>query len=660
MQNSQLLFDSSGTVPLSPAPDESLVVLLRWSALPSGRNSMKLDMNTCNPLPVDQLQRDDPMADHAPLVVGPVPSSSSPIPIGSPVKTADAPSENYPNLSAHSAASISSKSSTGSSYTARLNPETLDYKKLNRGISRATDNEKIVSRARSEIALVDNAEETDPDQLFIETPVYTFTLPDLTQYPDDFRTFLEKDLIALSTQVSLEQAQRLNWWTAVTQRLYPLSTSGDGNCLLHAASLGIWGFHDRLLTLRKALHVFLSQSPRKEALWRRWKYQQSKLNEQSGLVYSELEWRREWNAIVSMASTVPRLRRQSLASNVSGADGASGAIYESLEEIHVLALAHVLRRPIIVVADTVLKDMNGEDLAPIPFGGIYLPLECPPSTCLKSPLLLAYDGGHFSALVAMDSEQRPQVAAIPLVDSNRELLPIQFNVDPGPETEDNEVLSHSNEDSINLLAEYLEVLKLDPHGDTSSSDATDSSSGNTAGNNSNNNSGNGLLGSLGKSVGAKLRFKLSRSNSQLRSEAKKPVPTRVMCALLYTKNRTDYQDVMIENYLRTARLRFERIVKEEKFLNDMGPRYGAGKSQFYADSSLESHEKMNALTPLDPIGTGNDSTVYLSKSTFYDGNIVPPASSLGCQAKGCGFYANPSNGHNYCSKCYQDLVLSDK
>lgn len=54
----------------------------------------------------------------------------------------------------------------------------------------------------------------------------------------DFRQFLEKDLIALSTQVSLEQANRLNWWTPHCQKLWPLSTSGDGNCLLHAASLG--------------------------------------------------------------------------------------------------------------------------------------------------------------------------------------------------------------------------------------------------------------------------------------------------------------------------------------------------------------------------------------------------------------------------------------
>ena len=51
---------------------------------------------------------------------------------------------------------------------------------LNRGISRATDNVNIVSRVRSELALVDNADE---ENSFIETPLYTFTLPDFSQYP---------------------------------------------------------------------------------------------------------------------------------------------------------------------------------------------------------------------------------------------------------------------------------------------------------------------------------------------------------------------------------------------------------------------------------------------------------------------------------------------
>ena len=63
-------------------------------------------------------------------------------------------------------------------------------------------------------------------------------------FADDFRDFLERDLIEISSLVSLEESGRLNWWAAVgergaaSQRLWPLATTGDGNCLLHAASLG--------------------------------------------------------------------------------------------------------------------------------------------------------------------------------------------------------------------------------------------------------------------------------------------------------------------------------------------------------------------------------------------------------------------------------------
>ena len=80
------------------------------------------------------------------------------------------------------------------------------------------------------------------------------------------------------------------------------------------------------------------------------------------------------------------------------------AVFESLEELHVFILAHVLRRPIIVIAKSILTNIDGEALAPIPFGGIYLPLECAPSDCHQSPLLLTYDAAHFSALVWMEDE----------------------------------------------------------------------------------------------------------------------------------------------------------------------------------------------------------------------------------------------------------------
>lgn len=120
----------------------------------------------------------------------------------------------------------------------------------------------------------------------------------------------------------------------------------------------------------------------------------------------------------------------------SRVDNSEDPVYESLEEFHVFVLAHVLRRPIVVVADTMLRDSGGEGrlnathhnlqqyhrgrnqltlnmvniwipaFAPIPFGGLYLPLEVPPSRCHCSPLVLAYDQAHFSALVSM--EQRDQ------------------------------------------------------------------------------------------------------------------------------------------------------------------------------------------------------------------------------------------------------------
>lgn len=41
-------------------------------------------------------------------------------------------------------------------------------------------------------------------------------------------------------------------------------------------------------------------------------------------------------------------------------------VYESLEEFHVFVLAHVLRRPIVVVADTMLRDSGGEGESVLP------------------------------------------------------------------------------------------------------------------------------------------------------------------------------------------------------------------------------------------------------------------------------------------------------
>ncbi|XP_068393506.1 OTU domain-containing protein 7A isoform X2 [Eschrichtius robustus] len=329
-------------------------------------------------------------------------------------------------------------------------------KRLSRGISHASS--AIVSLARSHVA-----SECSSEQFPLEMPIYTFQLPDLSVYSEDFRSFVERDLIEQATMVALEQAGRLNWWSTVCtscKRLLPLATTGDGNCLLHAASLGMWGFHDRDLVLRKALYTMMRTGAEREALKRRWRWQQTQQNK-------EEEWEREWTELLKLASSEPRTHFSKNGGSGGGVDNAEDPVYESLEEFHVFVLAHILRRPIVVVADTMLRDSGGEAFAPIPFGGIYLPLEVPPNRCHCSPLVLAYDQAHFSALVSMEQrDQQREQAVIPLTDSEHKLLPLHFAVDPGKDWEwgkddnDNARLAHlilSLEAKLNLLHSYMNV-----------------------------------------------------------------------------------------------------------------------------------------------------------------------------------------------------------
>jgi OTU domain-containing protein 7 len=44
------------------------------------------------------------------------------------------------------------------------------------------------------------------EQIPVEMPIYTFQLPDLSAYSEDFRGFIERDLIEQSTMMALEQA----------------------------------------------------------------------------------------------------------------------------------------------------------------------------------------------------------------------------------------------------------------------------------------------------------------------------------------------------------------------------------------------------------------------------------------------------------------------
>lgn len=341
--------------------------------------------------------------------------------------------------------------------------DSAQEKRLSRGISHASS--AIVSLARLQVA-----SECTSEQFPLDMPIYTFQLPDLSVYSEDFRSFIERDLIEQSTMMALEQAGRLNWWSTMCtscKKLLPLATTGDGNCLLHAASLGMWGFHDRDLMLRKSLYTMMKSGAERDALKRRWRWQQTQQNKESGLVYTEEEWEREWNELLKLASSEPRTHLSKTGNTSGGVDNSEDPVYESLEEFHVFVLAHVLRRPIVVVADTMLRDSGGEAFAPIPFGGLYLPLEVPPSRCHCSPLVLAYDQAHFSALVSMEQrDQQREQAVIPLTDSEHKLLALHFAVDPGKDWEwgrddnDNAKLAKlilSLEAKLNLLHNYMNV-----------------------------------------------------------------------------------------------------------------------------------------------------------------------------------------------------------
>jgi len=166
-----------------------------------------------------------------------------------------------------------------------------------------------------------------------------------------------------------------------------------------------------------------------------------------------------------------RITRQiSLTSNNSELE--EGESLDSLESIHVYALSNLLCRPIIVVSEDFLKDADGRDVAPIPFGGIYLPLEQDIKKCFKYPLVLAYESSHFSSLVPADGDDKwingdKLSSSVPLQAKDLSFLPVKYAIDPGSSwdmVQDDSMKEERDEltlqDKILLLRKYLDVVKV--------------------------------------------------------------------------------------------------------------------------------------------------------------------------------------------------------
>ena len=269
---------------------------------------------------------------------------------------------------------------------------------------------------------------------FTSTPCFTLTLPALTDYPTEFQQFVFERIIDKETQRALEGEKCLNWCPSATA-LVPLYTLGDGNCLLHAASLGMWGFQDRDHILRRAVaHACFNTEG--NTFYRRWQYNREQENLQFGLQLEQPQWQREWEIVVNQASAeVP----------------ARGNL-DSLEEFHIFVLANVLRRPVVMYAEPKMRSVQGATLQGLNFHGIYLPLLWDPHSCKKDPLPLSFYGGQFSALVVIDfpDQYRNGYLTLPLTDYYGQQLPIRFAL--------------PQEDPTSLMMDYLNLMQIQNHG----------------------------------------------------------------------------------------------------------------------------------------------------------------------------------------------------
>lgn len=585
----------------------------------------------------------------------------------------------------------------------------------------------------------------------------------------------------------------------ICQRLVPLATVGDGNCLLHAASLGMWGFHDRLLTLRKALFRTLVDDPASAAINRRWKLQQWQKNmEAGGLVYTDEEWTKEWDEVLRLASPnrrklhmsepkpslnqpistihegqplddkqAPSGKDKSAETNTTACAGSTekgesekknekgesekkdsetsskekksgekesgvkenekekketkdasqdseeGA-FESLEDIHVFFLAHVLLRPIIIIADKYLRDFSGDPIAPIPFGGIYLPLECPPQTCHKTPLILVFESAHFSAAVVSEEKDTHSklTTAIPVVDQDLSMLPLHFSVDPGEkfdwsslseETQLPSKLTHNSEKQLQLLEKYLNIAHIRvPNAPKKDNQQVNKDVAHSAEKSSSDGDKKGKKEMMKNGENKEVSWLENSINKvgNIAGRIKKFVDTSTVCvARIETNEKPDYYDKMINNYTESAKKRFEEKAQDpgsrQPCITPGCSLYGTADTSYLCSGCYKTQKSASESSMYKTGGTASTSgnsnntnsalksflpPVSLSSYVPFDyfssagtkqtasqsptPPVQPPSYSEACKGRvpaakfprcrkeGCEFYGSEER-QGYCSSCFK-------
>ena len=117
----------------------------------------------------------------------------------------------------------------------------------------------------------------------------------------------------------------------------------------------------------------------------------------------------------------------------------------------------MLRRPIIILSEDVIRNKDGEPISVNDLYGIYLPILSDSAECINEPILLAYDRSHFCPLRTSDTNQERISSGnfLPLYPSKNHileqtLLPIRFLGE-----------DITAERSNGLIREYLRVKEFD-------------------------------------------------------------------------------------------------------------------------------------------------------------------------------------------------------
>jgi hypothetical protein len=513
-----------------------------------------------------------------------------------------------------------------------------------------------ISRALS-LALPEASEEVRKisAQSFLEHKLSptAFVLPDISGFSDAFRGYIKRDLFQLDHLSDLSPGGAftphvINWDPQLSH-LTPLKTSGDGNCLLHAASLGLWGVHDRDLAMRKALKQAI-QGPLMTRFQARWRL--------SKQFCGETQLEADWRGLTRQTSVSPEVSAHGKAQ------------FNFLEQLHVMVLAHVLRRPIVVYADPHIRDFDGKVCVSLDddsrMDGVYLPLELDPAECLRAPLALSFHGAHFAPLVSEENKKQHHVLPSP---SNRTKATTPAAAVTTPTDTNTPCIAkerevHEDEEEEAAIALSLGCAKLKASSSHEEKHEISLAQGEDR-----------LFEALLPLVDSSrkplvVHFTMEAEKQDLPTLMERYLdsthtPNGIWVARQRVEGRPEFVSAMLHRYLEQAHVRVDAMPAKElnalrnriarvPCVGDCGffglPENDDLCSQCYKNrhGQKDSHALHNNSNKNNDYNIDNGRAL---NSKITDPNAPPPGWSGGCVG-GCGFYGQAKQA-GYCSKCFK-------